>query len=167
MNFRECHFHPERYTVSDCGKVFSNWRGETTEIKSFKSNSGYLKLGLWKDSKRYNFYVHHLVAFAWIGYREDGKVLNHINGNKKDNSAKNLEWVTQSENVTKSIDTEVNPNTGQGHYKSRLSKSQVLNIIELIKEDSLTLKEIASRYEISYGTIYGIATKRNWKSLWS
>lgn len=47
-----------------------------------------------------NYYVHRLVAMAWHPdtWFEDAEV-NHINGDKYDNRACNLEWVTRSENL--------------------------------------------------------------------
>lgn len=53
-------------------------------------------------NKKRNYYVHRLVAMAFVsGYRE-GLVVNHKNYDTSDNRAENLEWTTQKENVHKS-----------------------------------------------------------------
>ena len=44
-------------------------------------------------------YVHQLVANAFIGAPEEGYQVNHIDENKSNNTADNLEWVTASQNV--------------------------------------------------------------------
>lgn len=96
----------ENYQVSNLGRVKSKARkvnnnGGIREIqekilKPFVSKTtGYLQVNLSKRSRQN---VHRLVAFAFVGGFCEGFVVNHLNGNKKDNRAENLEWVTQSEN---------------------------------------------------------------------
>lgn len=77
----------------------------------------YLIVGLHKGGKTIGYYVHRLVARAFIpGYME-GFVVNHKDGDKTNNyvhvapdgsidtDKSNLEWVTQKENLEKSIAT--------------------------------------------------------------
>lgn len=91
----------ENYKISNDGEVMN---GEGKKLKPFKTNSGYLQIHLFKDGKRYKKYIHRLVAEYFvirprsILYNE----VNHIDGNKKNNSANNLEWVTRSENLNHS-----------------------------------------------------------------
>lgn len=44
------------------------------------------------------FFVHRLVAYHFVDGYQDGLVVNHKDGNKLNNEADNLEWVTRSEN---------------------------------------------------------------------
>ena len=91
----------ENYKISNDGEVMN---GEGKFLKPFKTNSGYLQIHLFKDGKRHKEYIHRLVAEYFvirprsIMFNE----VNHIDGNKKNNSANNLEWVTRSENLNHS-----------------------------------------------------------------
>lgn len=65
-------------------------------LKPFISKStGYLQVNL---SRKARHAVHRLVALEFCEGHKDGLVVNHINGNKEDNRAANLEWVTQQAN---------------------------------------------------------------------
>ena len=100
------------YEVSDCGRVRSiarthvvksRWGHEMScalsgrVLKTWLVGAGYpmVGLGFARHKRRY---VHHLVAEAFVVGREPGREVNHFNGNKQDNSASNLEWVTRSQN---------------------------------------------------------------------
>ena len=53
---------------------------------------------LWRDNKRKRVPVHRIVAMAYIPNPHDYPQVNHIDGNRKNNSVGNLEWCTASEN---------------------------------------------------------------------
>lgn len=61
------------------------------------NNIGYKRVTLYSPIKK-RFFVHHLVAKHFCDGYKDGLVVNHKDGNKLNNCAENLEWVTRSEN---------------------------------------------------------------------
>lgn len=97
------------YEVSDLGNVKSlrrkcaKWNGFRTVkeriLKPGKDAIGYLHVLLAKDTKRYLYKVHRLVAFHFIPKIEGKPLVHHKNGIKWDNRAENLEWVTHTENM--------------------------------------------------------------------
>jgi len=64
---------------------------------------GYLCVGLHRDGKRWMAPPHRLVAIAFIPNPENKPTVNHISGDKGDNSVNNLEWATYQEQSDHSI----------------------------------------------------------------
>lgn len=61
-------------------------------ISPAKTRDGYLKVSLSKEHKRYYFKVHRLVALTFIPNPNNLPCINHIDENKLNNNANNLEW---------------------------------------------------------------------------
>lgn len=59
---------------------------------------GYLSVPLCKQGTKKRYYVHRLVAAAFLSNYENKEEVNHIDGNRNNNTLSNLEWVTRSEN---------------------------------------------------------------------
>ena len=90
------------YQVSNMGNVKSlnyNHTGKEKILKGIDTGIGYLQLHLCKDGKRKNYFVHQLVATAFCENQEGYTEVNHINEDKSDNRADNLEWCSRQYNV--------------------------------------------------------------------
>lgn len=90
----------ERYEVSTWGRVFDN--RHKTFLNPEVHGKGYLRVDLYDDeNNRKHKKVHRLVAHAFIPNPDSKPQVNHIDGNKRNNSVTNLEWVTDEENKQK------------------------------------------------------------------
>lgn len=89
------------YEVSNLGRVRSLKYGKTRVLKSEKNWSGYLRVRLSKDSKVNNYSVHRLVAQAFV-HNDNvfNNEVNHIDEDKTNNRATNLEWCDRQYNNT-------------------------------------------------------------------
>lgn len=67
------------------------------ELKPYMSDR-YYRVKLYKDGKPKMMMVHRLVAQAFIDNPSKLPQVNHINGDKTNNFASNLEWCTASDN---------------------------------------------------------------------
>ena len=77
------------YSVSNKGRVRKD---STGQIMVLSKNGGYTRIIIAK-------HVHRLVAEAFIEKPDDEKCwVDHIDGNRSNNSVENLRWVTPSEN---------------------------------------------------------------------
>lgn len=90
--------------VSNTGKIKSLLRDERI-LKTQRDRKGYHRLRVTINREKRAYKVHRLVAEAFIPNPERKPQVNHINGNKSDNSAGNLEWVTNKENCYHARDT--------------------------------------------------------------
>lgn len=74
------------------------WYGENKVCKRQITKRQYPVIRISRTKKRVEYFVHRLVAEAFIPNPENKPCINHINGNKYDNRATNLEWCTIAEN---------------------------------------------------------------------
>jgi len=85
------------YKVSDTGIIRSEITGKVRK-QSLQTNKRYFCIGLSKDGASRMHRTHRIVAMAFIDNPENKPEVNHISGDRMDNSVGNLEWVTRSEN---------------------------------------------------------------------
>ena len=141
-----------KYYVSDKGRVFSTFyrRELATECNRCGYKRVWLKLG--KEYVRKS--VHRLVALAFIGDPPIGLLVNHKDGNRLNNSASNLEYVTCSENVRHG------KLLRRGHLGVKLTPEKVAEIRSLRGIE--TLRSLASRYGVSFQMISQIQNGKAW-----
>ena len=108
-----------------------------------------------------------MVAQAFIPNPGNKRTVNHIDGNKLNNSFSNLEWSTYSENLEHAYKTGLrravkSSEVASKNYKRKLTEQQVREIKLLIAAKSLTLKQIANQYNVGRSTIGSIKSGRSW-----
>ena len=94
----ELHPSLSNIKVSEDGEVYNKKTGKklkqyTKKIKGID----YLMVSIYNKEKKGSrpFYVHRLVGYAYCeGYSED-RVIEHIDGNKMNNHASNLQWISK------------------------------------------------------------------------
>ena len=87
------------YEISNFGNVRKKHKDGYKIIKGSIMNRGYRYFQIQIDGKRINHLFHHLVAYAFIGERPDGMVIDHIDRNPLNNRLENLRYCTQLENM--------------------------------------------------------------------
>ena len=116
-NWRKVIEYEDLYEVSNMGRVRSV-KKETLILKPFHwQKDGYMYARLSKKSKKCRRGIHVLVAKAFIPNPKNKKQVNHIDGDKTNNTVDNLEWSTPRENST--------------HYTSQLNTSSKFTGVSL------------------------------------
>jgi len=108
--WRDIKGYEGRYQVSNLGRVKSLERAAAGRsyskrylkeriLKPKPNNRGYLRVNLCNGTgKREQFFVHRLVCEAFHKNPKGKPCVNHIDENKTNNAANNLEWCTYREN---------------------------------------------------------------------
>jgi len=85
------------YKICSNGDVIS-CRFNKEKILKPRIISDYLIVTLYKNKKQKHFLIHRLIAIYFIDNPNNYQIVDHINGNKRDNSIVNLRWITISGN---------------------------------------------------------------------
>ena len=105
------------YQVSNFGRVRTynkvtytahhgarHWRNRILAQKLRKDNC--LQVNLWHNGKPITYYVHRLVAEAFLGEASSDMTVNHKDGNRQNNHVDNLEWLSRTDNIRHGFDND-------------------------------------------------------------
>lgn len=162
MNYKAVKGFEGFYEVSDSGIVRSVDRTITVVnhgkecqrtdkgklIRPTLKRNGYLQVGLIMSGKRTHINVHRLVAIAFVPNPNNLPEVNHIDGDKQNNTASNLEWCTSKENHAHAKEK------GLAHYsdgRNGFSK-EVINTVT--GEEFETARMAYNNFKPDYGYIY-------------
>lgn len=138
------------YEVSECGKVRSVDRTTTDKNGKVYTRKGsilkqtphkttsYLTVSLWKNNKGKTLYVHRLVAQVFVFNHHGKPMVNHIDSNRHNNHASNLEWVTAEENAQHALES--------GLDTSRMTENQAAECLFHVFSGS-SFTDLAAQYE--------------------
>lgn len=104
--------------------------------------------------------VHRLVAEAFVPNPQGLPQVNHIDGDRRNNKASNLEWVTASQNQIHRARVLKLGSRGEAHPNAKLTYEDVVQI----RTSSETGPELARRYGVTKQNIYYIKRCKTWLS---
>lgn len=129
-----------QYIVSNKGQVVSLKATSPITLKACNTYDGYARVALSKEGRVKTYRVSRLVAKEFVsGYKKELTV-NHKDENKDNNSAENLEWISQLEN-------------------SRYSQCLGWIVIDPTGNESgvLNLHQFCKDKDLDQGTMYNVA----------
>lgn len=142
------------YLVNERGTVIN--KRTKKRLKQNDNGSGYLQVQ-FADGR--NRYVHRLVAMAFIPCDGRRELVDHIDGNKKNNHVDNLRWVTAAENYQA---------YGYAERRTALQKRVIAEnvrtgeVIEFPSRNACAAYFRCDKSKIKYCWLYKKGRKQNW-----
>lgn len=155
------------YSISNYGRVLSNRKGAIKILKWRKTYKDYFKAKPHKSysDKQPQFFIHRLVALAFIPNPKKYKQVNHIDCDKSNNHVSNLEWCDQTHNIKHAKENGLNRSLrGDDSPVAKVTEVQVLEIREKFTK-GFTAKMLSKEYGLKFCSIYDIIHKRSWKHI--
>ena len=168
------------YEVSNLGRVrgvpriLTNCQGVTRKwpeyiLKPQPDSHGYTQVTLYRPEKKTKcFKIYRLVAEAFLAEdQSEGLEVNHIDGDKSNNTVANLEWVTRLENSQHAWRKGLIPiRYGSETSGAKLSEAQVLQIKALYRRYSKTSGAVAlaEEFGVTRQAISDIIHARTWRN---
>lgn len=138
------------YLINEDGVLFSEKR---QTIKTPQTTPyGYSRVSLCQNGKVKSVFIHRLVMLTFVGPSD--LEVNHKNGNKRDNTLNNLEYVTRHENMKHAYANGLKKPVrifGEQHVLSKLDTETVVNLKDL--KGSMTQREAAKKFNISQAQV--------------
>lgn len=144
------------YRITDEGKVYNVTKGTELKGTSITKMNRYVKVHVDKFRP-----LHRLVATAFLPNPDNLPQVNHIDGNRLNNAASNLEWCSASSNVKHAYGTQLKTNVGEINPFSKLTEQDVRDI----RASSGTARQIRDRLKLNVGidAVKSVRSGKNWK----
>jgi hypothetical protein len=139
-----------RRQKSKAGKILSLY--ETVKLNGSTDKYGYTVYRMIIGGKKRHAKGHRLVLGAFIGAMP-GMVVNHKDGNKKNNQLSNLEWVTVAENNRHAIDNGLFDPRKPNPKNAKVQRYDYVSIYLQHKEAGIPRTTIAKNNRVSRSTI--------------
>lgn len=151
------------YSATEDGKIFSHNGGKTVEKIQFTNGAGYKSVGIYDKGKQRRFYVHQLVMRTFVGDKPFLKAnINHIDGDKNNNSISNLEYCTYKENHAHAIQNGLRNPVGEGNGRAKLTKEKVI-VMRHLYDIGNPSNTIARLFGIGYTQSTRVCKRVQWK----
>ena len=124
----------------------------------YQNSSGYFIVKL-SGKNGGHITLSRMVAEVWCKKSEGSNQVDYINGNKGDNSAENLEWVTAKENMRRGVENGLYDELGKLHHKYRIWKNNV-TVLPPEKRMSFAIDVSKKLTCTQLADIYGITPKQ-------
>lgn len=128
--------------VSSEGRIKSNLR-DGRILKATSDQKGYLRLRVTINRQKHSYKVHRLVAQAFVDNPQGRPQVNHKDGNKQNNRAENLEWVTNKDNAHHAMRNGLWKNVLAASLKENASRKKPIIATDIVTGESKEYSSIS------------------------
>lgn len=158
VTIKPIEFGNGKYGIGDNGCLYDIQDPTPKKRAPYINHNGYEEINLRFEGVQKNFRINRLVAEYFYGRPPtENSVCRHIDGNRRNNYASNLDWGTPAQNTADANSAGVWG--GEDWHSSRLTAEEV----KAIKASSEPQKNLAKRYKVSQPTISKIKTGKRWR----
>ena len=146
----------DNYFVSPRGEIYSKVSNQLKKMRPYKVKDGYLRVDLFKNKERITLSPHRIVAQTFIPNPQNKPEVNHIDGDKSNNCASNLEWATHSENIKHAYNKglcKAKRGEKNGHCKLTFEEVQAIRTLYKPRSKDYNQKKLAQMFGVSVTTI--------------
>ena len=178
-------YRKDQYKDPQSGKIFCKHNGKPKKLKPnlfYNRKGGYKHLRVvlctYLMKHKLSINVSRLVALAWVPNPYNKPFVCHIDNNPLNNDYRNLYWGTHKENMEQMVKDgrstkgrklseshrlmlkgHKNSIRGELHYKSKLTNSQRIDIINYWLGGSYSLNKLSEMYNVSRKCIRSIINR--------
>lgn len=168
-------FYDGYYEVSNMGRFkmlprllrhSKGLRVSKEKIVTGSNSHGYRVVSFKKEGFKKVISVHVLVARAFVhnSNTEKFNMVNHLNSDRADNRAENLEWCDHSRNAKHAYEAgKLNITKGSSRSTAILNEKKVLAIKLLYKTGNFSHMDLAELFGVGKTTIQAIMNGTKWK----
>lgn len=149
------------YEVSSYGRVRNASTGLV--LRPSSDSGGYLGVCLCGGLAR-RHKIHNLVAHAFIGKRPVGLDVNHIDGNKRNNSVENLEYMSRSDNLRHAFSIGLKSHSGGKHPRCKYSQEQAAEVRSYLSQ-GCKHRDVSTFMRVPMHFVADVSTGRNWPTI--
>lgn len=161
-----------RYLVSNYGRIYSMITAKLLKLGESSSipEKSYSVIRLPYQDVKKTYKVHRLVAELFIPNPDSKELVNHKDGNKKNNFVENLEWNTHTENAQHAWDTglmeraRISQPKGEDSPNSKLTLEQVEYIRRVYtpRHPEFGARALARELGVTHRQVGRIANNQSW-----
>ena len=136
------------YSISNLGGLYSHPKNNKKGLWVRQCNKvyPYIRIGLSRKGSSTWYYMHRLVAKAFIPNPDNKPSVNHKDGDKTNCRVDNLEWTTNYQNIQHCADTGLNP-------RMKLTIDDKYDLCDSFISGLMTYKQLAHKYNTAESNI--------------
>lgn len=160
VDFKIANYYGLNYKIFSDGTIVGPERGI---VKQRENDDGYMEVTLGTTKNRHSrVKVHRVIAEQFIPNPLGLPEVNHIDYNRKNNNANNLEWTTHQENIRHSAKVGHYANkSGENNGKAKITQNDA-NIIRSLYHSGYRICDISKILGISDHIVSNVVHGLTW-----